>query len=344
MSFLFPSSTITFEAAIRDLTSKSTKARAFAAHALGDVDDPTEKRRAVDALIAALEDDQPEVRAEACSSLGDLGELSATPGLIKRLDDGAPPVRQNAAIALGSLRAPDGFEPLALALREGPVDLRFQAATSLAEIDPKRAFDPLLSALTDKDPQVASSAALALGVIPGRVEDKDLEIRARTALVEHLDHGDASTRFDVAYALSDLGDSAGRRVLSRGLGDPERAWDAVTALSNLGTPADLDELAASLTDRSVAPEATILAAGRLLAKRESEPAKRVLLAGLTARKTHVRGLAVEQLAEVGGTWAVIELEKMAGLGKNSELSEVIAGALRSIARRESREPGKARES
>ncbi len=339
MSFLFPSSTITFEAAIRDLTSKNPRARAFAAHALGDVDDPTERRRAVEALLGALEDDRPEVRAEACSSLGDLGEDTAIAGLIKRLDDGAAPVRQNAAIALGTLRAAAGFEPLAEALRSGPADLRFQAATSLAEIDPRRAFEPLLAALSDKDGQVASSAALALGVIPGRVEDKALETRARTALVEHLEHGDASTRFDVAYALADLGDPAGRVVLSRGLDDEDRAWDAVTALAKLGTPADLDELAAALTDRGVPAEATVLAAGKVLAQRPSEPAKRVLLAGLTARKTHVRGLAVEQLTEVGGEWALAALEKMATLGKNEELGEVIATALATIRSRQQSRTG-----
>jgi len=335
MSFLFPSSTITFEAALRDLTSRNPRARALAAHALGDLDDPTEKRRAVEALIGVLEDDRPEVRAEACSSLGDLGEVAAAPGLVKRLDDGATPVRQNAAIALGTLRAADGFDPLVQALREGPVDLRFQAATSLAEIDPRRSFEYLLTALSDKDPQVAGSAALALGVIPGRVEDpgKALETRARTALVEHLDHDDATTRFDVAYALADLGDPAGRTVLARGLADSERAWDAVTALSQLGSEAEIDELAASLTDRLVPPEATLLAAGVVLKHRPSEPAKRVLLAGLVARKTHVRGLAVEQLTEIGGDWAVAPLEKMATSSKNEELLEVIADALRAIAKR-----------
>lgn len=332
MSFLFPSATITFEAALRDLTAKSPRARAFAAHALGDVSDPTEKHRAVEALMLALEDDRPEVRAEACSSLGDLGDASAAPGLIKRLADGSPPVRQNAAIALGSLRAEAGFEPLAQALREGPADLRFQAATSLAEIDPRRAFDALLAALSDKDPQVASSAALALGVIPGRLEDPALAARAKTSLVEHLDHGDPSTRFDVAYALADLGDPAGRPVLSRSLGDAERAWDAVTALANLGSDADLDELAAALSDRSVPTEATVLAAGRVLVKRASEPAKRVLLAALEARKTHVRGLAVEQLTEVGGEWAVAPLEKASKNGKNEELFDAIAGALAKIKR------------
>ena len=50
MSFLFPSPTITFEAALRDLAAGSPKARAAAAHALGDVTEAVEKRRAVDAI------------------------------------------------------------------------------------------------------------------------------------------------------------------------------------------------------------------------------------------------------------------------------------------------------
>src|SRR5689334_3263520 len=100
MSFLFPSSTITLEAALRDLAGGSGRARAAAAQALGDVTDPTAKRRAIEALVAALDDDLPEVRAEACSSLGELGDPSTIPVIVKRLDDGVPVVRQHAAIAL----------------------------------------------------------------------------------------------------------------------------------------------------------------------------------------------------------------------------------------------------
>src|SRR4051794_19629575 len=74
VSFLFPSSTITLDAALRDLAQGSPKARTAAAHALGDVSEPTEKRRAVDALLRALDDDRPEVRGEACASLGELGD------------------------------------------------------------------------------------------------------------------------------------------------------------------------------------------------------------------------------------------------------------------------------
>jgi HEAT repeat protein len=329
VSFLFPSSTITLDAALRDLAQGSPKARTAAAHALGDVSEPTEKRRAVDALLRALDDDRPEVRAEACASLGELGDASALALLIRRLDDGAPNVRQNAAIALGTLAHPDGFEPLAQALRSGPADLRFQAATSLAEIDPVRAFEPLAAALDDVDPQVVAAAALSLGAIG--------DARAVPLLVARLERWEAATRFDVAYALADLGDPRGRGVLIAALADAERAWDAVTALTRLGTTDDAEGLGRALTGAGTPPEATVLAAGAILkiapGSAHHDAARRVLLAALGARKTHVRGLAVEQLGEVGGPWATAPLEKLARSGKGEDLLEPIATALRAIADR-----------
>lgn len=339
MTYLFPSSTITLDAALRDLAQGSPRARAFAAHALADVSDPTARRRAIEALLRALDDDRPEVRAEAVASLGALEDPSVIPALVKRLDDGVPAVRQNAAIALGTLGHPDGFEHLALALRQGPADLRFQAATSLAEIDASAAYEPLVAALADDDPQVVGAAALSLGAIGDR--------RCVPLLVPLLAHREHATRFDVAYALAELGDATGIAILVDALADLDRAWDAVTALAALGaaaaadTPArttSIDALARALANKKVPPEATVLAAGALLrlapdgAHRDA--ARRVVLAGLAARKTHVRGLAVEQLGEVGGAWATEPLEKLAASGKGAELAEAIATALRAIHERE----------
>lgn len=329
MSFLFPSSTITLDAALRDLANGSPRARAFAAHALGDVTDPAERRRALDALLRATDDDRPEVRAEACASLGDLGEPSAVPALVKRLGDGNAAVRQNAAIALGSLRAPEAFDALVEALREGPADVRFQAATSLAEIDVARAFEPLCDALADADGQVVGAAALSLGA------SKDP--RAIAKLLPLLDHDDGGARFDAAYALAELGDPSGRQLLAGSLGDIDRAWDAVTALELLGKRRDVEAaelLGRALSNRKVPPEATVLAAGAVLRiapdGEHRDAARRVLLAGLAAKKVHVRGLAVEQLGEVAGAWAKAPLEKLAKSGKSAELLESIATALQQI--------------
>jgi len=329
VSFLFPSSTITLDAALRDLAQGSAKARIAAAQALGDVEDPAEQRRAIAALGRVLDDDQAEVRAEACAALGALGDPSVIAALVKRLDDGSPGVRQNAAIALGTLAHADGFAPLAQALLDGPADLRFQAATSLAEIDPARAYDPLVAALADRDPQVVAAAALSLGAIG--------DARAVAVLVPQLDHADAATRFDVAYALAELGDPRGRDVLVAALGDVDRAWDAVTALSWLATADDAEALGRALISKHTPPEATVLAAGAVLkiAPRSAhhDAARRVLLAALAARKTHVRGLAVEQLGDIGEAWAIAPLEKLGRSGKGAELADAIGAALRAIAER-----------
>ena len=328
MSYLFPSATITFDAALRDLASGSPKARALAAHALGGVTDAVERRRAVDALVRALDDDRPEVRAEACSSLGELAEPGAIAALIKRLGDGAAPVRQNAAIALGTMRAADGFEPLAEALADGPADLRFQAATSLAEVDPQRAFAYVLKALDDKDPQVVGAAALSVGAIASELGEADKRDTARTALGDKLEHADTGARFDIAYALADLDDARGKSTLVAALADEGRAWDAVTALSRLRATA---ELAKAVAGKKTPHEAATLAAGRLLAlEPDNDIAKKAIVDALVHRKVHVRGIAIEQLGEIGGAWAKAPLDKLARSGKGSELLEPIANALRAI--------------
>jgi HEAT repeat protein len=329
VSFQFPSSTITFDAAMRDLGSGSPKARATAAHALGGVTDAVERRRAADALVRALDDDRPEVRAEACASLGELREAGALAPLLKRLTDGVANVRQNAAIALGTIGHPDAFQPLAEALRTGPADLRYQAATSLAEIDPVRALEPVLAALADADPQVVGAAALAAGAIGERERE-----RVIAALVEKLEHRDAGARFEVAYALAELKDARGRDVLAKRTDELAHAWDAVTALGWLGVVA-VDDLRATVANKKVPQEAHVLAAGRLVAVAPDDAAgRKVLLDALTTRKPNVRGLAIEQLAAVGGEWAKEPLERLARSGKGGEHLEGIAAALRAIVDRE----------
>ena len=329
MSYLFPAKSITFDAALRDLASGSPKARIAAAHARGDVSDAAERRRAVDALIGALDDDRVEVRAEACSSLaglGDLGEPKVIAALAKRLTDGTAAVRQNAAIALGTLGHPDGFAPLAEALAEGPADLRFQAVSSLAEIDAPRAYDPAVAALGDLDPQVIGAAALALGGIG--------DGRAVTQLIGKLAIADLGARFDVAYALAELDSAAGRGVLVDALADADRAWDAVTALGWLGAADDVAALARAMTGKKTPPEVAVLAAGQVLAlgptSAHAEGARKILLDALGVRKVHVRGVAVEQLGAAGGPWAIAPLDKLARSGKGDELRDAIAIAIRAI--------------
>ena len=314
MTYQLRSTTITFDAALRDLESKSDRARAQAAHALGDVVAPDERKRAVKALIAVLEDPRPEVRTEAALSLGDLETEAAVEPLVARFDDSAPAVRQAAAVALGRLGFSSSFDAVARALDNGPPDLRFQAATSLVEIDPERAREPLLAALGDSDGEVVGAAALGLGAIGER-----RAIERLAGLLEDWDR--PATRFDIAYALADFGDARAVPILLGLLEHKDLAWDAIESLDKViaADPSAAKSVAKPLAEviarRFARPEVKLRAAAALLAmadgaKEIETRARKTLLAGLSARKLELRGLAVQLLGKVGGKWAIGPLEAL----------------------------------
>lgn len=351
MSFLFPSSTITLEAALRDASAASGKVRLRAVVALGEsgplLEDPTARRRVAAALVVALDDDDPAIRAEALFGLAELAELAPVPAMIARLADGDAGVRQHAAIALGKLGDRAAFTPLVEALREGPPELRFQAVTSLAEIDPTAAYEPVVAALADRDPQVVAAAAVALGSLR--------EGRAVAALAPLLSHAAAAVRFEAAWALAQLGDGRGRDELAAALGvpngqaaetHPARAIEAVEALAAVGGADELRLLAGAIEQERCAPEARIVAARAVLALLPGEEgdasterarwqrvARAHLLAALASRKDPLRGLAIEQLAAVGGAWAVDALGQLQARRRGRPMAEQIGEALAAIATR-----------
>jgi HEAT repeat protein len=345
------SNTITFEAALRDLGSPRPAVRAQAAHALGDVTAPAERARAVTALLQALGDPRFEVRAEAALALGELGSEDAVSALVAHFDDTAAAVRQAAIIALGRLGLASAFEPVARALAEGPPDVRFQAATSLAEIDAARAAGPLLTALADSDGEVVGAVAVALGAIGER--------RAVAPLAALLDSWSRpETRFDIAYALADLGDARAVDTLGGFADHKQLGWDAIEALEKLGTglgaaaepgadatpdpgaEIDVDAIRSAAADylvpllarRFLDPMRRLRAAGALLALDPDhagvDSARKLILAGLGARKREQVGLAVELLGRVGGDWARAPLTQLRGrrAGKpfHEEIDEVLA--------------------
>ncbi len=329
MSFHPPSNTITFTAALRDLESTSRKARTRAAHALGDVVEPEQRRRAATALIAVLDDDDTELRAEAALSLGDLELEAAVAPLLAGLDDATALVRQSCAMALGRLGFRAAFAALARALTEGPADLRFQAATSLAEIDPDAAFSPLVAALADEnDPEVISSIALALGALG--------DDRAGPELAAMLDRepalGPPQARFDVAYALAELGNDRAFEVMRQFITDDTLGWDAVEGLVKLGANSSADALAKALANRRTAPPVMLRAAAGLLELApehgEAGKARDTLIAGLGARKFEHGAIAVELIGRAGGDWAIAALKSAQGTRRgrrfSAEIDDIVA--------------------
>jgi HEAT repeat protein len=329
MSLLFKSLTITLQAALRDVVNGSSSAKVAAAHALGDVAD-TDRATAGRALLLACNDMEPAVRAECMASLASLYGSANQPdadsamtdevrvAIEKRLMDGSALVRQHAAIGLGRLGNPKAFAALVDVLQQGPADVRFQAVTSMAELAPELAYEPLVAALDDRDAEVISAAALGLGAIG--------DGRAVAHLAAHLDHVNAAVMFDVAYALARHADGRGRARLIAALLEPERAWDAVAALAMLHTDADFTSLASVLSDKRVSDEVKLAAAGALhrFEYTAALPAARdCLQRGLDARKEHLRGIAIEQIALRLDAWSLEQLRAMRSTRKGRVFVDLI---------------------
>jgi HEAT repeat protein len=295
---LIPSTSITFEAALRDLGSKDGRVRAAAADALGDLpEDTTEDERALATrgLLGRLRDDRFEVRVTAAFSLGTLHAAESVPALIDALRDSSSEVRQAAAISLGRIGGEAAWAGLEATLAEAPPDVRFQAIASLAEIDGPRAYDRVVQAVSDGDPEIRSQAAAILGELG--------ESRAAGWLADLLADPNPGVRFSAARSLGFLGDARGADELVRALADGgDRALDAAEALELARATRAADALAAVLK-RFLAPKTLkVRAAAALVAvaptHAEAERARDYLRLQSQSKAADVRGLAEQALARL----------------------------------------------
>jgi len=162
--------------------------------------DPVLCGLAINALIAALKDNDSSVRRNAIEALALIGDVRAVDSLIVSLGDSELDVRKHAAKALGLLGDPKAIEPLlaiirtprhgiwaslvepqvkeelealtmidtpaldslVVALRDGDAFVRKCAAEVLGSIGDERAVESLNIALQDKDKGVRKAAAKAL--------------------------------------------------------------------------------------------------------------------------------------------------------------------------------------
>jgi HEAT repeat protein len=121
--------------------------------------------RAVDPLLAALQQPQWVTRRNAAWALGALHEMRAVKPLINALRDREADVRAQAAWALGAIDDISAMEQLTSALKDEDARVRRQAAWALGAIGDSRATSGLIVALKDTDAGVRRQAAWALGAI-----------------------------------------------------------------------------------------------------------------------------------------------------------------------------------
>jgi len=142
---------------------KQDKTRAI--HALGRLDD----RRAIPALVSALESKDRDIRALAMGKLVFLNSRRIIPVLEKALKDTEPRVRQHALYALQRLKARRSAGKIAKLLagdRNGTV--RFNAALALAAVGDRRHKASFVRALNDRRTDVAVTSLNALARVAPR--------------------------------------------------------------------------------------------------------------------------------------------------------------------------------
>ncbi len=123
---------------------------------------------ASDALLKALKDPAPSVRAAAAESLGQAGTAKAAGKALRDLlSDPAVEVRKAAAVALGVLK--DRPSVAALIEAAGKADTGYEAALALTRIPDPGALGVYLRGLTDKSPDLRKASSEAIGAVRDEV-------------------------------------------------------------------------------------------------------------------------------------------------------------------------------
>lgn len=233
---------------------------------------------ALDALLAAIGEDNVRIRWHAARAIGAIGEdaLPVLPKLVNLLKDADPVVATQAAAAIASIRSDDDRKELpadasqayaaaAAALSEVAVhpDSRVRRsalrAVSKLENDPAKLAALVNRQLADAEPSVVVQSLHSLA---------DIGPVAVPLLVESLK--DPKARYWATVALTEIGPDAapatGALTAAAQNGDAEERLQAMLALGAIGEPAAeaADELAAALDSPDAAVRsAAAYALGRM---------------------------------------------------------------------------------
>lgn len=154
---------------------------------------------AVEPLIEALKEKQPQARKNAAWALAEIRDERAAAALVKALGDETWQVRAFASIGLGELRSERVVGPLIAAFQnEQSAQVRWYAAASLGQFRDPRVVEPLIAALKDGEPRVRAYAAASLG----QVRDP----RARAPLTAALNDKNQQVRMYARSSLDQLKD------------------------------------------------------------------------------------------------------------------------------------------
>lgn len=186
----------------------------------------TVKTARVAALVSALKDSDPGVRAAAAHALGNLEARSSADALASALNDSDPSVRRAATMALAEMEDRRAIPALEKLLADPDADVRQEAANHFDEFDLTEAPAGLLATLKDPNADVRHEAAHAVGHIG--------DARAVPQLKALLNDPNKEVRSAAVEALEEIGDPAAVQALMDALKstDPQVRKSAAEALGN----------------------------------------------------------------------------------------------------------------
>lgn len=132
--------------------------RAVAAEVLGYMANPA----AINPLLERLQDENPKVREAVAGALGDIREAIAVPGLLVALHDPHPDVREASAWALGNIGDPSAIPDLLITLEADAIHIRWSAIEALGKIGDPAAVKGLIAVLDHDLTYMSQAAAEAL--------------------------------------------------------------------------------------------------------------------------------------------------------------------------------------
>ncbi len=241
-------------ATLQDNT-KNKYARELAAEVLEKLGDT----RAIEPLIAALQDKEGDVRAAAAKALEKFGDSRAIEPLIAALQDKEGDVRAAAAKALAKIGDDRAIEPLIAALRDTDSKVRESAMEALKRIDrdwyrskwAKKQVPDFISALRDKNKEVRETAAELLKEIEPEWSKGEPAKRQLPEFIAALHHKAWEVREGAAQALGAIGDARAVEPLILSLGDED--WEvrkaSAKALGEIGDARAVEPLIAALQDK-----------------------------------------------------------------------------------------------
>jgi len=227
--------------------------------------------RALVQLIITLDDEDPMVRAEVASALGNFKDARAMGPLLKAIQDNDPNVRANAALSLGNFNDEKITDALLMALEDANPIVRQSAIRALAKNPADFVESALVNATRDPDESVRQTAAAALqhrkgdSVAFDRLNiDSDITDEMKSTIekimsdgkldtqdMEALRHSNPRVRSELLQYISQKSGPQMIRLMIPGLNDinPAVRTKAVNAITNVG-PKGVDVLLQLLPEQT----------------------------------------------------------------------------------------------